>query len=141
MILYLDSSALVKLYVSEPASEATRALAGAADVLATSRVSYAEALSAFARRRRERRLTEEALRTLVDRLSVDWPEMAIVDVDEIAAGALAVRHGLRGFDAIHLAAALVLREAVPPEGLVFLSYDDRQNVAAGSEGLRLAAPG
>lgn len=140
MILYLDSSALVKLFVSEPASEAARAMAGAAAVLATSRVSYAEASSAFARRHRERRLTEEALRTLVDRLNAAWSDMALVDVDEIAAGALAVRHGLRGFDAIHLAAACVLHAAAAPEGLRFLSYDERQNVAAGHEGLRLATP-
>jgi len=51
VILYLDSSAFVKIYIDESASESMRKAAVAADLLATSIVAYAEMRSAFARRR------------------------------------------------------------------------------------------
>ncbi|MGH8694308.1 MAG: PIN domain-containing protein [Burkholderiales bacterium] len=54
MILYLDTSALVKLYVREQGSAQVRAHVNKADVIATSVVAYAEARAAFARLRRER---------------------------------------------------------------------------------------
>ena len=54
MILYLDTSALVKLYVRERGSAQVRAHVNNADVIATSVVAYAEARAAFARLRRER---------------------------------------------------------------------------------------
>jgi predicted nucleic acid-binding protein len=42
MILYLDTSALVKLYVKEPGSKAVRVLLERAHVVSTSRVAYVE---------------------------------------------------------------------------------------------------
>ena len=54
MILYVDTSALVKLYVPEPESEAVQALVGTVQVAAVSVVAFAEARAAFARKRRER---------------------------------------------------------------------------------------
>ena len=49
LILYLDTSALVKLYVRERGSARVRAQVGKADAIATSVVAYAEARAAFAR--------------------------------------------------------------------------------------------
>lgn len=43
MILYLDTSALVKLYVRERGSVSVRALVEQADVVASSVIAYAEA--------------------------------------------------------------------------------------------------
>ena len=54
MILYLDTSSLVKLYVEEPGSPGVRAIVDEAEVVATSVVACAEAAAAFARRKRER---------------------------------------------------------------------------------------
>src|SRR6185295_15326330 len=55
--LYLDTSSLVKLYVSEPGSETVRQLVRDATVVATSVVAYPETRAAFARLRHERRLS------------------------------------------------------------------------------------
>ncbi len=48
MILYLDTSALVKLYVSEEGSEIVRGAVESAGRVATSRIAYAEARAALA---------------------------------------------------------------------------------------------
>ena len=70
-----------------------------------------------------------------------WPEIDTVLVDEIKAGELAVKHVIRGFDAIHLAAALEVRGI---EGnkidVTFCSFDDCQNDAARAEGLFVIEP-
>lgn len=143
MILYLDSSSLAKLYVEEDGSARVRAWAESAEVLATSRVAFAEIMAALARWRREGSLDEEAFRVAEARLTADWEDFAVVEVDEITAGDLAVRRGLRGFDAIHLAAACALRDAADAEGAVrpaFSSFDRRQLNAARDEGLTVLDP-
>jgi len=70
-----------------------------------------------------------------------WPQMDTVLIDEIKAGELAIKHVIRGFDAIHLAAALELR-AAGGEGIevTFCSFDERQNDAARAENLAVVEP-
>jgi uncharacterized protein with PIN domain len=58
VILYLDTSALVKLYVREAGTSETRARVGEASLVATSRVAYPEARAALARRQREAAITQ-----------------------------------------------------------------------------------
>jgi len=53
VILYCDTSALLKLYVKEEASDEVLASARASSVVAVSRIAWAEAYAAFARRMRE----------------------------------------------------------------------------------------
>ncbi|HVT17945.1 MAG TPA: type II toxin-antitoxin system VapC family toxin [Thermoanaerobaculia bacterium] len=53
MILFLDTSALVKLYIAEPGSERMRAAAARAEPVAVSVLAFAEIHATFARRRRE----------------------------------------------------------------------------------------
>ena len=65
MILYLDTSSMVKLFFTEADCDATRACAGAADMLATSQVAYAETMAAFARRHREGGLDDDQLGVLI----------------------------------------------------------------------------
>jgi len=137
VILYLDSSSLVKLYVEEADSPAVRRWSGDAVVLATSRVAFAEVVAALARRRREGSLDDAAFQSATARLATDWADIAVVEVNEIAAGHLAVRHALRGFDAIHLAAVLDMREAATGARLAFTSFDVRQVAAARAEGLAI----
>jgi uncharacterized protein with PIN domain len=55
--LYVDTSSLVKLYVTEAGSEVVRQLVGGATVVATSVVAYTETRAALARLRRERALS------------------------------------------------------------------------------------
>jgi uncharacterized protein with PIN domain len=54
MMLYLDTSALVKLYVDEPLSQELSAALDEAEAVATSLLAYAEARAAFARARAEK---------------------------------------------------------------------------------------
>jgi predicted nucleic acid-binding protein len=54
LILYLDTSALVKLYARERGSADVRRQVTDAEAVATSVVAYAEARAAFARLLRER---------------------------------------------------------------------------------------
>ena len=71
MILYLDTSALVKLYVREPGTDETRARLDDASMVATSRVAYPEARAALARRQREGGITRAALPRTVSALDRD----------------------------------------------------------------------
>jgi hypothetical protein len=65
----------------------------------------------------------------------------LVDLTEIRAGGLAMRHALRGFDAVQLAAALTLRSAVGARGIAFSSFDRALCRAAAQEGLVVLEPG
>lgn len=139
MILYLDTSGLVKIFLNEAGSDATRTSIGQADMLATSQVTYAEAMAAFARRHREGGLNDDQLDVMTSELGRLWADFNVIGVDEIAAGGFALRHGLRGFDAIHLAAAMTLHRSIPGGTLSFLSFDARQRAAAKAEGLTLSS--
>jgi predicted nucleic acid-binding protein len=135
VILYLDTSSLVKVYLKEAHSSLVREWFKAAEAIATSRVAYAEALSAFARRRIQGDLEDDELDRLVETLGGHWTSFILLPVRERKAGALAVKHLLRGFDAIHLAAASELPAIFRGEPVLFSSFDNRLLGAARAEGL------
>ena len=71
------------------------------------------------------------------RLDAEWEAVTPVDVDDHlaqAAGTVAVRHGLRGMDAIHLASALVFAAARP----VVVTWDTELRRAAQAAGLAVS---
>lgn len=78
MILYLDTSALVKLYIAEPGSGEVRKAVGAAQIVATSRLAYVEARAGIARKFREGELSENDRRRIVEELGSDWENYFIV---------------------------------------------------------------
>jgi predicted nucleic acid-binding protein len=136
-MLYLDTSALVKLYVDEADSRDTRTRVASADAVATSRVAYPEARAAFARRQREGGITKPALARVRAALDRDLERFVVVELSaKVArrAGELAERRQLRGFDAIHLASALELSELTGAEP-DFLCFDLALRGAAADEGL------
>ena len=137
MILYLDTSALVKLYVREAGSVLVRRATEASEAAATSTVAYAEARAAFARLSRERKVSRRLHRKRVAQLDRDWEHYVVVELTPAVArrsGELAEVHALRGFDAIHLASALWLQSAYAPE-LAFIAFDRRLMSAAAAAGL------
>ena len=140
MTVYLDTSALVKLYVTESGSAIVRRWVDDAQRVVTACITYAEARAALARGRRIGALTPADLHRTTTELDSDWQGFGPVDVHEalaLRAGRLAGEHGLRGYDAVQLAAALAVR---PHEGdYLFASFDDRLNAAAAMEGLRVAS--
>ena len=139
MILYLDTSALVKVYVDEPGRAAVVTEIAAATGVATVGIAYAEARAAFARKRREGGLDARGLRQVVEALDGDWATFFVVDVSEPLvrrAGILAERHALRGYDAVHLAGALEIARG--GGDVSFLCFDQRLRTAA--RRLKLRAP-
>ena len=101
--------------------------------IATSTVAYAEARSAFARLRREGILSEEEEhRRIVVTLDERWPSYdRLAASDHIArlTGALAEQYALRGFDALHLASAVLTHAS--RGNAKFLSFDNDLTRAAG----------
>ncbi|MDL2718208.1 MAG: type II toxin-antitoxin system VapC family toxin [Acidobacteriota bacterium] len=135
MIVYLDTSSLVKLYVEEKGSRLVRDLVERAELVATSVVTYAEARAAFARQRREGGLTLTGFRQAKQDFDQDWPRYLAVEVNETVyrrAGDLAEKHHLRGFDSLHLAAYLSLCEENVRQ-VRFSSFDKSLNRAARKE--------
>lgn len=139
MILYLDTSALVKLYVEEPLSQELTVAVAEAEAVATSLIAYAESRAAFARARREARLSTQIYRRIVEAFVEDWPRYVSVEVtDRIVkdAGDLAASRALRGYAALHLASALSLSQQVAAS-VTFLAFDRALSVAAKREALPL----
>lgn len=140
MILYCDASALVKLYCQEAHSAVVRAWVDEAALIATSDVAYVEVVGALARLGREGAVTSIEVQSSVDQWSEHWPALVRLPVATQEGGALALRHPLRALDAIHVAAALALRQAMPEAAVAFASFDARQVAAARAEGLAVLAP-
>lgn len=139
MLYYMGPSALVKLYVDEPMPQELTIAVNEAEAVATSLLAYTEARATFARARREARLSAQGYRHMVEAFVDDWPRYITVEVMGRLvkdAGELAAHRALRGYDALHLASALVLREQMS-SGVAFLAFDRALMAAAMREALRI----
>lgn len=134
MILYLDTSSIVKLYIEESGADAVRRWVEEAEALASCRVAYPEFISALSRRLRAGDISKKDFRLLINGFSKQWQDFAAIDFDELEAGRLAEKYGLRGLDAIHLSALKVLKGADGNIAPVFSSFDLELNKAAVCEG-------
>ena len=133
MIAYLDASSLVKLYSAETGSDVVRALVESSESVTTSAIAYPEARATLSRQRREGRLSSTQLATCRRSLDDDWPTFVVIEVTHAicqAAGDLADRYGLRGFDSVHLACYLDVVKASAPVLVTFSSFDERLTRAA-----------
>jgi len=137
MILYLDTSALVKKYLEEVGSKDIISLWKESMAIATSSITYAETMASFHRKKREANLNETIINATIDSFQKDWESFVRVEVNnslnEIINKIVAL-YPLRGFDAIHLASALIIHTRVP-QTFLFACYDQRLIMAANSEGL------
>lgn len=148
-VYFLDSSALVKRYVTETGSDWIHAVTRpvAENSLVIARITWVETLGALARRQREGALSPEDVQQAIQLFRYDLDtQYRVVELDiplTESAGALITRHPLRAYDAVQLAAALrvqteLTRTKAPP--LRFLVADERLAVIAKAEGLRTENP-
>ena len=138
MILYLDTSAFIKLVLDESGDAETRAWFARAEQACSSVITYPEATSALCRQDRERGVVKGRLGAWLETLEMSWRRCVHVPVFERSAARLAVTHGLRGMDAVQLASALELRTRVltetPGADFHFMAFDRRLLEAAAREG-------
>lgn len=137
MITYVDTSTLLKRLLAEEGSDEADMIWNAADVLASAVTVIVEARAALAAARRSDRLSAAELRAAKAELVELLEEVAFVEItDALVAEAaeLSEIEALRGYDAIHLAAALAI------EANVLTSADIALCDAAERRGLHVANP-
>ncbi|MCQ3807211.1 MAG: type II toxin-antitoxin system VapC family toxin [Acidimicrobiaceae bacterium] len=128
MTLYVDTSALLKRYVSEYDSDVAEQFMAADPTLVTCRLTEVEL-----RRNLTRLLDKEALLSARRQVQADLNAFALVDIDATtcnAAALIAEQTLCRSLDALHVAAARRTGGTT-----TFLTFDQRQAQAARSVGL------
>ncbi len=137
MIAYLDASALVKRYLVERGSRETVELTSQAELIATSIISRAEVAAGLAKAVRARVVAHDLAKRAQRSFAGDWPDLLRVPVTEALAEraeSLAWEQGLRGYDAVHLASALIWQESAGEE-IVLATFDQQLWEAARRTGL------
>ena len=135
MILYLDTSALAKLFISEPGSEAVASAAGTALAVATPRIAYVEMHATLGRAVRMNRIPASSLESRLGEFESRWASLNVVDLTDAMArraAELVIRYGLRGHDSVHLAAALAVQDALAGSEPVTLGASDLCQTQAAS---------
>jgi uncharacterized protein len=128
-VIYLDVSALVTLVTGRPyASELREFLAQSPEMpMGTSTIGFVETVRTLDR--------VGSFPTALDDLLANFTEILVTD--EVRDAAASLPGSVRTLDAIHIASAQVIGEA-----LAFLvSYDKRMLDVAHSVGIPIAAPG
>lgn len=140
MILYLDTSAYVRLYIHEVGHDQVWKAARSASQVATHLIAYAEMRAALARMQRMGRLGRAVVASIIKTFELDWRTTLQILLTEAMirrAGDLAERFGLRGYDSVHLAAAESLQAGAESELVYFACFDHLLNRSAQALGLRL----
>ncbi|MEA3349615.1 MAG: type II toxin-antitoxin system VapC family toxin [Chloroflexota bacterium] len=144
MAYYLDTSALVKRYAQETGTSWVINLTDPAaghDIYIV-RIAGPELIAALFRKVRTREISQVDAGRAAANFKIDFrAQYQITEVTTSLANRameLAEKHGLRGYDAVHLAAAVELhtvRERMKLFPLVFISADNDLNMAAHAEEL------
>ena len=137
MIAYLDASALVKRYVAEAGSAEVGGLIGEAEAVGTAIISRAEVAAARAKAVRMRLLPRDEAASALEAFNREWEDLVRLQMTEVLvsrAASLAWDHGLRGYDAAHLASALFWQDMLGAPVTV-ASYDRKLWEAAKANGL------
>jgi uncharacterized protein len=142
-IHYLDTSALVKLYVRESGTDVMLQLANSSSNLAVLDLTRVEFHAVVRRRQRMGDVSHDIARTLIDAMdhhlqTLYWvPPVTEAVIEE--AIALLDRHPLRAYDALQLAGCVSLRAQLR-EQPIFVCADRQLLRAAEREGLDVLDP-
>jgi predicted nucleic acid-binding protein len=134
MLVFFDTSALVKRYIREAGTDAVLQWCNQASEIALSGIALPEIVSAFCRLRREERITDTQYQQLKSMLLADIEDATICDLTPAVLGWAVLSletNVLRGMDALHIGSAVALKADV------FVSSDQRQLDAAARAGLRV----
>lgn len=139
MILYMDTSALVKRYIDEEGSDDVIAWMQEADLIGTALITRVELAATLTRASRGSRLPEQEALEVLDEFRSDWLNFQHVNIDEsliARADSLACVFALRGYDAVHLACALTWSEllGVP---VTVATFDKELHEAAQKSGMEV----
>jgi uncharacterized protein len=137
VIAYIDTSAVVPLLIAEPGSARAATLWDGADRVVSVRLIYPETRAALAQAKRLGRLTARQLRDAVTEFDSLFEEIDLIEVDDVLArraGELAEVRQLRGYDAVHLAAAVRVHDS----NVVVIAGDRALLEAATAEGMTVA---
>ena len=146
---YFDTSALAKRYVVEVGSTWVHAIVTqqSGQMIYTSVLTQPEIVSALQRRVREGLLeapeAERLAQQVLEHMTQSYTLAAITPSVLTQACALLHRHPLRAYDALHLACALAVREAIAQQqlaGPVFVAADTTLLAAAAAEGFPVDNP-
>jgi uncharacterized protein len=148
-VYFLDTSALVKRYISEAGSAWVLNLFDPAlnNDVAIAAITGVEIVAAITRRSRSGSISATDATAGCNQFRSDLQsEYQVLEITESiinSAMTLAEVYRLRGYDAIQLAAgrainALCMGNSLPP--VIFVSADEELNVAAASEGLLVENP-
>ena len=136
-MIYFDTSALAKNYVLEDGSEHVSKVLLENSENATSKLTYAEILSALVRRTKIGDLSSQKMREVIGKFEDDWNRLLIVDFhNELLPIVRRVieKHQLKAADSIHLASAIWLKVSLK-ENIAFVSSDVNLLKAARAERL------
>jgi predicted nucleic acid-binding protein len=137
VIVYSDSSSIVKWFFDEPLMDLARGMRDKAEMVFTSLISFPEVMSAFNRAWREARCSKSDMELVRGEFLRIWPGLHWIKTSEALmrqAGQLIFWHNLRGFDAVHLASALLLKKESNGIDLFFSCFNKDLNQAAQKEG-------
>lgn len=140
MIAYFDSSSIVKWFFDEPYMDLARTIRHDTKIAFTSLLSFPEVMSAVCRAWREGRCSKSDMELVRGEFLRIWPDFQWIKVSERLmrqAGDLIFKHSLRGYDGVHLASALLLKEDGDSIDLFFSCFDRNLNRAAKKEGLMI----
>lgn len=147
-VYFLDSSAVVKRYVSELGTAWVQGLfdPAGANRLVVASITGPEVVAAIARRGHGGGLPAAAASRMIDRFRIDFVRsfervhLTATHIED--AMRLAERHHLRGYDAVQLAAGLAFASISSAAGLptTLVSADLELNTAAVAEGLIVENP-
>ncbi len=147
MNCYLDTSALLKLYVAENGTQSTREVYERSEFVCIARIAAVEFVAAIARRMKIAHNLAPELREIIRQFKHDLlnDTFLVFEMDARMADqamSLAQRHQLRGYDAVQLATGVSAKKFFDSQGnseFSFVCADHELNVAAIAEKLHVFA--
>lgn len=139
MILYCDTSALMKLFVDEQHSDRMRNTSLASTRLMVSQLTWTEMCAGMSLKQRTGQVEARLAAKALQELHAEWPRYYRLGIDEdlaATAGELALRFGLRAYDSVQLASAQRAHQQLGT-AMTFCCFDKQLNHAAAALALTI----